>query len=179
MTTQSRHFNSTWQNWSTLNFLNWPTSSGTIHKTKKLPKNRPKNCTRNPTRYSTKNLSKNRTKNHTQNAPKILIEIVCTSKQYNCTKTVTYEWVSRWVNRRANKVSVQWVKSLWGDYGIFQLNHFGAITAFFRDWAPRTLTGGAERKVYAQRISVLGAQSQKNTAPKWYNSLDSNFKGKP
>ena len=45
-----------------------------------------------------------------------------------------------------------------------ELNPFGAITAFFRDWAPRTLTGGAERKVYAQRISVLGAQSQKITA---------------
>ena len=24
-----------------------------------------------------------------------------------------------------------------------ELNHFGGIASFFRDWAPRTLTGGA------------------------------------
>ena len=52
-----------------------------------------------------------------------------------------------------------------------------AIAAFFRDWAPGTLTGGAETKVYEPPVSVLGAQSRKNAAiaPKLFNSLNTNF----
>ena len=38
-----------------------------------------------------------------------------------------------------------------------------AIAAFFRDWAPGTLTGGAETKVYEPPVSVPGAQSRKLT----------------
>ena len=43
-----------------------------------------------------------------------------------------------------------------------ELNHFGAIASFFQDWAPGTLIGGAQTKVYLPPVSVPGAQSQKN-----------------
>jgi hypothetical protein len=43
-----------------------------------------------------------------------------------------------------------------------ELNHFGAIAEFFRDCAPETPTVGKQMKVYAQPVSVLGAQSRKN-----------------
>ena len=63
-----------------------------------------------------------------------------------------------------------------------ELNHFGAIALFFRDWTPGTLTGGVfanlriYTKVYASPVSVPGAQSRKNNAiaPKWFYSLDTN-----
>ena len=45
-----------------------------------------------------------------------------------------------------------------------ELNHFGGIALFFRDWAPGTLAGGELAFVYAPPVSVPGAQSRKNNA---------------
>ena len=39
-----------------------------------------------------------------------------------------------------------------------------AIAAFFRDWAPGTLTGGALTFLYAPPVSVPGAKKKKNAA---------------
>ena len=50
------------------------------------------------------------------------------------------------------RVSIQGVKSLWG------------IASFFRDWAPGTLTGGEQTKVYSLPVIVPSAQSWKNDA---------------
>ena len=43
-----------------------------------------------------------------------------------------------------------------------ELNHFGGILSVFQDWAPGTLTGREETKVYLPPVSVPGAQSWKN-----------------
>ena len=45
-----------------------------------------------------------------------------------------------------------------------ELNHFGGIASFFRDWAPGTLTGGAYTNIYLPPVSVPGAQSWQNNA---------------
>ena len=57
-----------------------------------------------------------------------------------------------------------------------ELNHFGGIAWFFRDWVPGTLTGGAYTKVYLPPVSVPAAQSREKDAipPKWFNSLGTN-----
>ena len=56
-----------------------------------------------------------------------------------------------------------------------ELNHFGAIAASFQD---RLGTGDTDRwRINTCDVSVPGAPYRKNAAiaPKWFNSLDTNF----